>query len=411
MPSVHTEQMPPRKSLHAGRSLWADSVTASLKLSTHVPGRIVDVAIIGGGITGAISALVLSAAGHEVAVIDRRHPGDGSTVASTAMIQFELDTPLVELASQIGEARAARAYRRSLRAVRSLADIIAEHRLDAALVERDALYIAGNAIDWRGLQSEAAARRTIGMPSRFMPKAEARERFGIETPGAILSAGSAEIDPLRTSVSALATAQSLGANIISPMEVKSIATSGGVVTLSLETGESLRCRKLICATGYEVVDGIPRDKFRMVSSWAIATKPISPASFWPTRCLIWEAADPYLYLRSTQDDRIVVGGEDEALQDPERRSAAIPSKAATLLRKVSRLLERDDIEIDYAWGGSFANSPTGLPVLRELDGLPGVFAILGCGGNGITFSVIASDIVKAWVRGVKDEDADIFAGE
>ena len=74
------------------------------------------------------------------------------------------------------------------------------------------------------------------------------------------------------------------------------------------------------------------------------------------------------------------------------------------------LLNLPTLEIDYAWAGAFADSPTGLPIFKELPGLPGVFAILGCGGNGITFSVIAADVVKAWVKGHRDPDADLFVG-
>jgi hypothetical protein len=37
-----------------------------------------------------------------IAVIDRRGPIRGSTLASTAMLQWELDLPLIALADQIG---------------------------------------------------------------------------------------------------------------------------------------------------------------------------------------------------------------------------------------------------------------------------------------------------------------------
>jgi choline dehydrogenase-like flavoprotein len=53
-----------------------------------------DVAVVGGGVSGALTALALSKAGFDVVVVDRRTPGKGSTLASTAMIQFEIDTPL-----------------------------------------------------------------------------------------------------------------------------------------------------------------------------------------------------------------------------------------------------------------------------------------------------------------------------
>ena len=42
--------------------------------------------------------------------------------------------------------------------------------------------------------------------------------------------------------------------------------------------------------------------------------------------------------------------------------------------------------------------------------MPNVFAILGCGGNGITFSMITSEVVKEWVARKADPDADLFVG-
>src|SRR5690606_9812085 len=69
------------------------------------------VLVIGGGISGALIADELARnGGHEVVVIEQRDIGWGSTAASTAMLQFEIDTPMVELAQRYGEDHAAAAY-------------------------------------------------------------------------------------------------------------------------------------------------------------------------------------------------------------------------------------------------------------------------------------------------------------
>jgi glycine/D-amino acid oxidase-like deaminating enzyme len=400
----------PRKDLHEGRSLWHDSVGRNVRTRAAQKTETCEIAIVGGGISGALTALALATAGHEVIVLDRRSPGEGSTIASTAMIQFEIDTPLIELSDRIGKAKAFRAYHRSAKAVRDLGLLVEKHDIKADWVERDALFLAGNEMGFRGLMSEVEARQAIDLPSQFLTRAELLARFGIERTGAIISHGCAELDPVKASAGALRVAQKQGATILSPCTVARVESDGKQVRLTTKGGEVISCRKAVFATGYEVVGGIPRDAFDIVSSWAIATKPIAPELFWPTRCLIWEAANPYLYMRATADNRILAGGEDSGLNDAERREAAIPAKADKLIRKVRRLLKMPNLEIDYAWAGAFADSPTGLPVFKELPGLPGVFAILGCGGNGITFSVIAADVVKAWVQGRRDPDADLFVG-
>ena len=62
-----------------------------------------DVLVVGAGITGALIADALAAAGMSVAVIDRREAGWGSTAASTALLQYEIDTELQDLATQRGD--------------------------------------------------------------------------------------------------------------------------------------------------------------------------------------------------------------------------------------------------------------------------------------------------------------------
>lgn len=410
MADAMTAALEQRKDLHDGRSLWADSPGINLRTRATFDRTTAEIAVVGGGISGSLCALELAAAGHEVVVIDRRPPGSGSTIASTAMIQFELDTPFSKLCDKIGRPKAARAYRRSFKAVGDLAALIAAHNIDARWRDRQALYLAGNEIGARGMRAEAGARRRIKLPSEFLSKRELFDRYGIDRTGAILSSGAAELDPARTSASCLRAAQRYGATIVSPCDVIEATSRNGAIELTTTAGP-LRVKKAVLATGYEVVPGLPRDAFDVISSWAIATQPLSADKLWPGRCLIWEASDPYLYARTTSDNRILVGGEDSKLTSPGRREDAIPKKAKALLRKIETLLGRSDLRIDYAWAGAFADSPTGLPVIKELPGLAGAMAILGCGGNGITFSAIAAQIVRQWARGRKDPDLDLFQGK
>src|SRR5262245_6513882 len=70
-----------------------------------------DVAIIGAGITGALIADALVSSGRRVILLDRFEPALGSTAASTALLQYEIDTHLVDLVKQLDAPRAALAYR------------------------------------------------------------------------------------------------------------------------------------------------------------------------------------------------------------------------------------------------------------------------------------------------------------
>ncbi len=366
-------------------------------------------AVVGAGISGALIALRLAEQGHDVVILDRRSPCRGSTFASTAMLQFELDTPLSDLADKIGAAKAERAYLRSFHSVRKLAEIVESLGVSCGWKERDALYLSGSEKGSRALDAEARYRFKIGLPSRFLDSRSLSSKFGIDRTGAILSEqAAAEVNPVQLAAACLRQAQRLGARLYAPHEVKAAHPHARGVDLETTEDIAIAARRVVFATGYEVISGIPKDKFELISTWALATRPLAAKDLWPTRCLIWEAADPYLYLRTTHDNRILAGGEDSKLKSDERRDAAIPHKAARLLEKVNALLPGRKIEIEYAWAGAFADSPTGLPHLSPLPDLPNCFAVLGSGGNGITFSVIATDVVAAWVAGKVDADADLF---
>jgi glycine/D-amino acid oxidase-like deaminating enzyme len=398
----------PKKDLRGGRPLWTDTPRIVVRHRTRMRREACDVAVVGAGISGALVALALAERGHDVVILDRREPCHGSTLASTAMIQFELDTPLTELADKRSAADAERVYLRSLAAVQELGDIVRRHDLRCAWKERKALYLAGNAHGRRALEAEAHHRRRIGLPSTFLDADSLAGRYGIDRTGAILSDGAAEVNPAQLAAGCLRVAQRLGARLYSPHEVTAVHPHPRGVDLETEHGAVVSARRAVFTTGYAMLPDLPKDKFELVSTWALATEPLPPDAFWPGRCLIWEAADPYLYLRTTWDNRIVVGGEDSKLNSPDRRDAATPAKTERLLQKVRVLLPGRRLKADYAWAGAFADSPAGLPYIAPVPDRRNCYAVLGCGGNGITFSVIASALVRGWVENRPDPDARLF---
>ena len=402
------EMITTKKILRSGRPVWADSARIGVRHRSILNAVTCDIAIVGAGVTGAIQALVLAEAGHDVVVVDRRLPLRGSTLASTAMIQFELDTPLMKLADQIGSRAAERAYLRSFQAVKNLGNLTRRHAIACAWKNRNALYLAGETMGWRALQAEAAYRAKIGLPSHFVESPALSQQFSIGRTGAILSDGAAEVNPAQLTAGCLRAAQRFGARLYAPHDVINVQASRTGVVLETARGGTVAARRVIFATGYEVAPGVPKGDYGISSSWAIATVPLPAHKLWPTRCLIWEASDPYLYLRTTADNRIVAGGEDTGMTDPIRRDRAIPKMAATLLAKISDLFPGRDFKLDYAWTGAFADSPTGLPHIAPVEEMPNAFAVLGCGGNGITFSMIAAEMTRHWARGKRDPDADLF---
>jgi glycine/D-amino acid oxidase-like deaminating enzyme len=61
-----------------------------------------DIIVIGAGIIGSFIAERLSRANGSITVLDRNRPQMASTAASTALLLWEIDTPLSMLAEMIG---------------------------------------------------------------------------------------------------------------------------------------------------------------------------------------------------------------------------------------------------------------------------------------------------------------------
>ena len=116
--------------------------------------------------------------------------------------------------------------------------------------------------------------------------------------------------------------------------------------------------------------------------------------------MIWEASDPYLYMRTTADGRVICGGEDEEFSDLTSTRRADPEEGrARLRRKLEKLFPQIDATPEFAWAGAFGTTNTGLPRSAQIRGKKNCWAILGFGGNGITYSRIAADIIAAALAG------------
>ncbi|HEY1836565.1 MAG TPA: FAD-dependent oxidoreductase [Rhizomicrobium sp.] len=394
------------KDLLAGDLLWTRSAhthVSARKLSASLKTGVV---VVGAGVSGAFMAHALAKRFGDVVIVDRRAAAHGSTCASTALLQFEIDTPLLELRDKMG-AKAARAWRRSYRATQDLIALVQGENIRCGLARRRSLYLAGDRVGGRGLHAEAKARHRIGLPGEFLDSKTLKARFGIDRTGAILSPGSAVANPVQLTAGLLRRALKNGARFFSPVRIVDVlATAHGVV---LDTGAHfIEAKHVVFCTGYEQLKGLPKRGTKITSSWAIASRPRAHYPPWLDETVVWEASDPYLYMRTTPDGRLVAGGEDEDSNRPAHRARSIPRKSAQLLRKAKALMPGLEISVSHRWTGAFGESEDGLPIIDAVPGMPGCFVVLGFGGNGTIYSMIASQIVPSLLKGRPDRDTEVF---
>jgi glycine/D-amino acid oxidase-like deaminating enzyme len=398
-----------KRDLRNGDPVWTRYPVPRIAASRLRRSTTADVVVVGAGISGAMVSQALTEAGVRPLIIDRRRTALlGSTAASTSLLQFELDTPLCRLSASIGRRKAERAWIASRDAVNELRTKSRRLRLDAHFHTRPSLYLSGNTLSAQGLRREVRQRQRIGLASEYLDSKSLWHHFGIRRSAALLSHGNAEANPIELAAGYLRVALRAGARFYAPHEVVDIEVTRRGSVLHLNDGIEIRADHVVFCSGYELPKIVPKNGSRILSTWAIATRP-QPRAIWPQRALVWEASDPYLYVRATPDGRVICGGEDEDFADSDTRDALTPSKAARLETKLHRLFPDLDSRAALSWTGSFGGSSNGMPTIGAIPGYRHCYAVMGYGGNGITFSMLASRLITGAILGKTIPEAPLFA--
>ncbi|TPG22440.1 FAD-binding oxidoreductase [Sphingomonas koreensis] len=389
--------------LRSGDPHWDDR--AAPPPADPLPSAKVDVAIVGCGIMGAMLAERLARDGKRVALLDRRPPAHGSTAASTALVMWEMDVPLTQLAETIGIEEATRRWRRVHEAVVRL-----KARIDADGLECDAelrpiLYLDGPVLPGEALVREGAARRAGGLPSDWLDAEAITARFGIAPRAALVSGDSFAVDPVKLTLALLDRARANGATISYPADVTGIEKHADGIALVSDAGMVIADRAIL-APGYERARLFLPAAFSILSSYAIATAP-GTVPLWREKAMIWEAADPYLYTRTDADGRIIAGGEDEEFSDSDRRDALLEAKSGTIAAKLGALIGAD-VDVDRRWAATFGASPDGLPAIGRARNHDRLWLASGFGGNGVSFAALAAELLAAEFAGRPDPMAAAF---
>tara|TARA_R110002020_G_scaffold40118_6_gene118783 strand:- start:2687 stop:3943 length:1257 start_codon:yes stop_codon:yes gene_type:complete len=406
--SIAQEALVEKKTLHENTSYWAKTPRISVRHFQNLPAQTCDILIIGSGISGALMAEQLCDGSRGVMMVDRRQPVRGSSLDSTAMIQHEIDIPLHLLARKIGEEKAMRAWQRSRDAVRSLVELVQNLDIQCSMRAKNTLYLSGNELGSKALKTEAEIREKANINAKYLDQAATQSEFGIDRSASIVSRDSASANPAQLTAGLIRTAQARGLKVVSPIEITDVLPAGDHVACATAHGQVIVARKVVFCSGYEFLKRLESPQHSIISTWAIAAKPRSAVPGWLKDYLVWEASDPYLYLRMAADGSIIAGGEDEESSDAFDDSKKLAANTDTIVEKIEKLLGISLYPPHSRWAAPFGNTTTGLPFIGAVPGLENVYAVMGFGGNGITFSKIAAEIVNAQITGKKDSDADLF---
>jgi len=373
----------------------------------------VDVAIVGGGITGAVAAYLFSKAGARVAVLEARAVAGGSTAASTALLMQEPDKDVGELARRYGRANARKIWLAMRRATRDFSKAIDALEIDCDFHPRESIYYTLDPERVVPLQRELRERKRAGVAGRWLSPVALQRLTGIAGQGAIATPGNAEVNPVKACHGFLKGATDRGAQVFERSPVKRIANESGVLTIRTPRGV-VRADQVVVATGYATADFRPLvGRFRMKDTFVIATRRLPERlrrSMLEKRAMLWDTDRPYHYLRWTDDGRLILGGEDVDHRPRPDAAARLAAGRKRLLAYLARIYPAlADERPEYAWEGLFAETSDGLPFVGAHLRYPRHLFALGFGGNGMTAAFLAAQLLVERYRREPDPREPLFA--
>ncbi len=396
-------------SLHFGTLYWPECDREPERFEPLRGNKTSRAVIVGGGMSGVACGFALAAAGIEATLIERGRIAAGSTASNTGLLQFANDTMLSDFAKTLGEDRATAFYRACKEASDRLHAIAARLPRDVQYKKRGSLYYASSAADVPALRAEYEMLARLGFSAEWWDEEKIAGAYPFRKSAAIYTRGDGELNPFLFVRSLAEEARKLG-----------LAVHEGTMLLSAEKADSgrgyvvrttegqIETDHIVYAVGYMPEQAGGRwIRARLNRSYAIVTNRLPDLSAWHERSLLWESARPYLYARTTSDDRIVIGGLDENVRQPVLSEAELRAHSLRLLSELKRLFPGLAPEIRYEWCATFAESVDGLPWIGEDPDRPGQHYLLGYGGNGTVYAMLGADLIKDKLLGIENPIADI----
>ncbi len=379
------------KNLEVGLSGATDSLWLDVDLPIYPPLRQntrADVCIIGGGITGLISAYLLNKSGKSVILLDDGPLGGGETSRTTAHLSCVLDSRFFELERIHGENYTRLAVDSHRTAIDALEKIIYNEKIDCDFERIPGYLFRGGDDGPDVITHELDAAQRAGIAVELAARAPIPT---FNTGEALRFMGQAQFHPLKFVRSLAAILERRGVSMHCHSRAHDFV-GGPDAHVTTVDGHTIFCQHIIVATNTPVNDRVViHTKQAAYRTYVIAAK--VPKKSVP-RVLYWDTASPFHYARvhpvDSLYDQLIVGGEDHKTGQADNAG-----KRFAALEKWAR--ERFPIvgDIDYRWSGQVmeTNDRLGFIGCNPMDA-DNVYVATGDCGNGLTNGTLAALIIR-----------------
>lgn len=367
-----------------------------------------DVCIIGGGVTGAIAGYYMSKNNISSVILDKSRFAHLSTSVTTSLLQYELDDNLSDLTEYTTLSNGIRSYELGLKALSEIENFIIENGNFCSYEKKDTLLYTSKNDEINAIKNEYNLRKKNGFSVDYIDSSNSPFSFDLKS-GIISKNGGAQLDPVLFTHQLIEASENYGLKAYENTEVLDIKYNNNCVEVITEFGYTVKCKKVIIATGYNTLQFTKRNFATKSTTFNIATKPVKSFEGWHNKILIRDNCDPYNYLRTTSDNRLIIGGEDISFIPGIFDEKAANKKYDILESRLKSMFPNiSNIEVEYKYSGTFASTSDNLGFIGPDPDHNNLWYCLGYGANGILFAILGGMFLSDLYKGNVNKDINLF---
>ncbi|MDV4149922.1 FAD-dependent oxidoreductase [Clostridium sp. AL.422] len=366
-----------------------------------------EVIIVGGGVTGAIIGYYFTKNNIDAVILEKSRIAHGSTSITTSLLQYELDSNALVVEEYTSIDNIIKSYKLGLKAIDEIEEFIKEYGNTCDFKRVDSFLYTAKKLEIKEMEEEYKIRKSGGLDVEFIYKDNNPFSLDIEA-GVLSKNGGAQFDPFRYTHALLDVSCKKGLKVFENTEVVRIEYNDENVVAETVYGHKVKGKILIVATGYNTTLFTKRNFGVKTTAFNIATKPINNIEDIYKNTVIRDNEDPYNYFRTTEDNRLIIGGEDINFLPDIFNEELCNKSYEKLEQRLKNLFPKLNIEIEYRYCGAFASTPDNLGFLGKDPNNKKLWYCLGYGANGILFAILGGMMLSKLYLGEVDKDLELF---
>ena len=369
-------------------SIWLDTaeVPSFAPLTEDVS---VDVAVVGGGLVGVVSAYLLAKSGLSVGLFEGRRILHGVSGNTTAKVSASHGMIYEHLRSQFNEGKAQLYAEANMQAI----DWIEEHARDAHFRRKDLVLYGEDDKTWEALHKEGEAARAAGIPC------DLQEKLSVPFPthGGLVFPNMAEFHPVKFAVPLLQDAVAAQCKVFENTMLSEV-DEHETTTLKTLDGHSIRARDVVIATHFPFFD--PAFYYARLDAFRDYAIAVEMPDCLPQMYV--GAGEGYTY-RCEGDLLIVSGGAHKVGKNPDTEKQY--SDMEQFVRDHFGLSK-----VRHRWSSQDNSSLDKVPYIGKISAdAEHVWVACGFGGWGMTTSIVAAQLLTSLIRGQNPAEADLYS--